>query len=124
MKISIFKTVILALTLVLTWSLVYAIEPIEKDKIDYLINSVEKSSDILFIRNGSAHNGKEAASHLRAKLQKAGNSIKTADDFIILCASKSYISGRPYLIKISNGKTIIADVYFRNLLKGYKRDLK
>ena len=42
---------------------------IEKKKIEFLISSVENLKEAIFIRNGSEHNGKEAAQHLRMKLQ-------------------------------------------------------
>ena len=63
---------------------------IEKKKIEFLISSVENLKRAKFIRNGSEYDGKEAAEHLRMKLQNA-LVVETADDFIRLCASKSSI---------------------------------
>jgi hypothetical protein len=54
------------------------------------------------------------------KLQNAGGMVQTADDFIRRCASKSYVSGKPYLIRSSDGKTIKSEQYFRAKLKEYK----
>lgn len=42
------------------------------------------------------------------------------DDFIKICASKSYISGKPYLIKFSDGKTMTTGKFLRETLKGYQ----
>ncbi len=56
----------------------YGQDQIEKEKIQHLINSVEKMEGASFIRNGSEHSGTEAANHLRMKLEKAGDRIKTA----------------------------------------------
>jgi len=92
---------------------------IEKKKIEFLISSVENLKDAKFIRNGSEYNGQEAAKHLRIKLRRAGDHVQTADDFIRLCASKSYISGKPYMIRLSDGKTIKSEKYFREKLKEY-----
>ena len=50
----------------------YGQDQIEKEKIDYLIDSVEKMEGAVFIRNGSEHNGIEAAHHLRMKLERRG----------------------------------------------------
>ena len=97
---------------------------IEKKKIEFLISSVENLKGAIFIRNGSEHDGKAAAEHLRMKLKNAGSYVKTADDFIRLCASKSYITGRPYMIKLSNGKTIKSEEYFREKLKEYYLTVK
>ena len=91
---------------------------IEKKKIEFLISSVENLKGAKFIRNGSEYDGKEAAEHLRMKLQNA-LVVETADDFIRLCASKSSISGKPYMIRTSDGKTIKSEEYFREKLKEY-----
>ena len=61
---------------------------------------------------------------LRMKLQKAGSKVQTADDFISLCASKSFISGKPYMIKSSDGKTVKSEEYFREKLKEYNSTVK
>jgi len=106
--------------LLLFFGMVSAQDNIEKKKIEFLISSVENLRGAKFIRNGSEYDGKEAAKHLRMKLQRAGAHIQTADDFIRLCASKSYNSGKPYLIRLSNGKTIKAEEYFCEKLKEYK----
>jgi len=97
---------------------------IEKKKIEFLISSVENLKGAIFIRNGSEHDGKAAAEHLRMKLKTAGGYVKTADDFIRLCASKSYITGKPYMIRLSNGKTIKSEEYFREKLKEYYLTVK
>jgi hypothetical protein len=96
----------------------------EKKKIEFLISSVENLKGAKFIRNGSEHNGKEAADHLRMKLQTAGGKVQTADDFIRLCASKSFITGKPYMIRLSDGKTIKSEEYFRERLKEYYSTVK
>jgi hypothetical protein len=97
---------------------VSAQDNIEKKKIEFLISAVENLKGAKFIRNGTEHNGKEAAEHLRMKLQNA-LVVETADDFIRLCASKSIITSKPYMIRLSNGKTIKSEEYFREKLKEY-----
>jgi hypothetical protein len=103
---------------------VSAQDNIEKKKIEFLISSVENLKGAKFIRNGSEHDGKEAAEHLRSKLQKAGGKVQTADDFIRLCASKSFITGKPYMIRSADGKTIKSEEYFREKLKNYCSNVK
>src|SRR5450830_1047824 len=109
--------------LALFTGVVSAQENIEKKKIEFLISSVENLKGAKFIRNGTEHNGKEAAEHLRMKLQNA-LVVQTADDFIRLCASKSSITGKPYMIRLSNGKTIKSEEYFRGKLKEYNSTVK
>ena len=95
-------------------------EPGEKARIEFLLSSVEKAKELKFIRNGSEHDGKKAAAHLRMKLQKAGQNVKTAEDFIRLCASGSSLSGQPYLIRYANGRTVRSADYFAEKLKEYR----
>ncbi|MCX5846180.1 MAG: DUF5329 family protein [Deltaproteobacteria bacterium] len=102
---------------------VSAQDNIEKKKIEFLISSVENLKGAKFIRNGSEHDGKEAAEHLRMKLQNVVV-VQTADDFIRLCASKSSITGKPYMIRSSDGKTITSEEYFRKKLKEYYSTVK
>ena len=102
---------------------VSAQDNIEKKKIEFLISSVENLKGAKFIRNGTEHNGKEAAEHLRMKLQNT-LVVQTADDFIRLCASKSIITGKPYMIRLSDGKTIKSEKYFREKLKEYYSTVK
>jgi Ran GTPase-activating protein (RanGAP) involved in mRNA processing and transport len=105
--------------LVLFSGTVRAQDNIEKKKIEFLISSVENLKEAKFIRNGLEYNGLEAAAHLRMKLQNV-LVVETADDFIRLCASKSSVSGKPYLIRLSNGKTIKSEEYLRAKLKEYR----
>jgi hypothetical protein len=98
---------------------------IEKKKIEFLLSSIENLKGAKFIRNGSEYDdGKAVAAHLRMKLQYAGSRVQTADDFIRLCASRSYITGKPYMIRLSNGKTIKSEEYFREKLKEYYLTVK
>jgi hypothetical protein len=72
-------------------------------EINYLIDYVEKSQ-ARFFRNGSEYSAKEGAEHLRKKLANAGGRVKTAADFIKGIATKSYFSGKPYMVKTADGK--------------------
>jgi hypothetical protein len=90
---------------------------IEKKKIEFLLSSIENLKGAKFIRNGAEYNGKQAVEHIRMKLLQAGGKVQTADDFIRLCASKSFITGKPYMIRFSDGKTIKSEEYLREKLK-------
>ena len=103
---------------------VSAQENSEKKKIDFLIYSVENLKGAKFIRNNTEYGSTDAAKHLRMKLEKAGNHVRTADDFIRLCASQSYVTGSPYMIKYSDGKTITSEKYLREKLKEYNSNVK
>ncbi len=91
-------------TLLLTASVVLALDPKTKAEIDELIVFVQKS-DVRFIRSGTEYSAAEGAAHLRKKLAAAGDRVKTTDDFINGIASKSYLNGKLYLVKFADGHT-------------------
>ena len=91
----------------------------EKAKIEYLIASVETLEGAKFIRNGHEYDARAASDHLRLKLKMAGKKVKTAEDFIKFCASKSSITGEPYLMRFADGTTVKSEVYFMNKLKTF-----
>jgi hypothetical protein len=98
---------------------IFAQESNEEAKIQYLISSIETLKGANFIRNGKMYDAGRAADHLRLKLKAAGNRVKTAEDFIRLCASKSSLSGEPYRIRFSDGTTVETEVFFHNRLKAF-----
>jgi hypothetical protein len=99
-------------------SLAHAGDPdsVERQKIDYLIATVETLQGAQFVRNGNSYDAKAAADHLRLKLRLAGSRIKTAEDFIRFCASGSSISGTPYQIRFADGRIITSEAYLRQKL--------
>lgn len=86
--------------------------PAEVRKIEALIAAVESRPDAVFIRNGSEHDAKAAADHLRLKWRSAGNRIQTARDFIRYCATQSSMSGRKYRIRFKDGHEVESAVFF------------
>ncbi len=88
----------------------------EAQKIDRLIAYVAHLQGTVFIRNGSEYGPDKAAEHLQLKREKAGDRVKTADDFIKLCASHSYVSGEAYLIRYPDGRTRTAEDVLREEL--------
>jgi hypothetical protein len=89
----------------------------EDARITALIQAVESLQGAKFIRNGTEYDGKTAAEHLRLKLSKAGERVKTAEDFITGCASKSSLSGQKYRIRLADGTESDSEIFFRSKLK-------
>ena len=81
------------------------IDPGERQRIDDTLTRIE-ASPLRFIRNGSEFDGRKAASHLRDKLKNAGDRIRTFDDFVDKIATRSSMSGQPYLVNLQDGSTI------------------
>ena len=89
--------------------------------IAYLLKYVEQS-ECTFIRNGKEHSPSEAVAHIKKKYEYYKKKIKTAEDFIRLTASKSMISGKPYLIKTKEGETVPSKEWFLNALSQYRKE--
>jgi hypothetical protein len=122
-RVQLFLIATLFVVLVVFSGAISAQDTTEKKKIEFLLSSVENLKGAKFIRNGTEHNGKEAAEHLRMKLQNT-LVVETANDFIKLCASKSSITGEPYMIRLPDGKTMKSAEYFREKLKEYQSTVK
>ena len=89
------------------------------ESINYLLDYVGKS-DATFIRNGQTHTPQEAVNHIKAKYEHFKSEIKTPEDFIRLAASKSLLTGKPYLVRTPNGKEMRLDVWLTDALKEYR----
>jgi hypothetical protein len=108
-------------------SLVFLVLPIGQlfpaesldDSINYLLDYVAKSN-ATFIRNGQTHTPQEAASHIKAKYEHFKNEIKTPQDFIRLSASKSLLTGQPYLVRTKDGKEIQLSVWLTDALQKHR----
>ena len=107
--------------LLLTAMIAFGFDAQTKAEIDELISFVQ-TSGVRFIRNGTEYSGAEGAQHLRDKLAKAGDRVKTTDDFIAGIASRSYISGKPYLVKFADGHTQPTGDWLRAHLAGVRKN--
>ena len=87
--------------------------------INYLVDYIGKS-DATFVRNGQKHTPQEAANHIKAKYEHFKSEIKTPEDFIRLAASKSLLTGKPYLVRAPNGKETHLDVWLTDALREYR----
>ena len=74
----------------------------EQERIDWLLAEI-RGSDAVFMRNGKAYDGKQAASHLKSKLWWAGKRVQTVREFIVGVASRSEETGKPYEIRMKDG---------------------
>ncbi len=93
----------------------------EPQKIEALIQAVANLQGAAFIRNGKEYTPKDAADHLRLKWRNAGGRVKTAPDFIRACASASSMSGKPYEIRLKDGRTVLARDWLWTELKRLER---
>lgn len=90
------------------------------ETIRYLLDFVSRS-DCTFIRNGVPHTGREAADHFRSKYEHFESEIKTPEDFIQMSATKSMITGKPYLVKTTDGTVISCAEWLGKVLADYRK---
>ena len=83
-------------------------------EIDHLLAFIA-SSPCTFIRNGAAYDGAQAAGHIKDKYDYYRDDIHSAEDFIALAASKSAMSGKPYLVECDGATEPAADWITREL---------
>jgi hypothetical protein len=67
------------------------------EEIEHLLGFIE-ASPCAFIRNDQEYTGEQAVAHIKDKYDYYRSDIHSAEDFITLAASKSQMSGRPYLV--------------------------
>ena len=87
--------------------------------IDYLLQYVANSKAV-FIRNGTEYTPAQALDHIKAKYAHFKNDIKTPEDFIRLSASKSLLSGKPYLVRTPDGKEMRLDAWLTKALEEHR----
>jgi hypothetical protein len=81
--------------------------PAARAEVDALLSRLEVSG-CEFNRNGSWHGAAEAKSHLLRKLAylEDHGAVKSTEQFIELAASRSSMSGEPYLVRCAGGNAV------------------
>ncbi len=113
------KTIIVLLITLFAWPTI-ADDAQMQAEIDHLINYI-RNSTCKFIRNGKAHSSDEAIDHILRKYEHFKDKIKTSEDFIDYCASKSLLSDQPYQIKCPGQTVIESRLWFLEELKRFRR---
>jgi hypothetical protein len=85
----------------------------ERERIERLCDAVAASKGLSFVRNGKEHSADDAAKFLREKYKAMGEDVKTAEDFINKIATKSSMSGQPYLVRFSDGREMSSADFLR-----------
>ncbi len=90
--------------------------------IQFLLKHVADSG-LIFIRNSERHNAIDAAGHMSRKYEYFRDRIKTPEDFILRSATKSLLSGKPYLVVLENGEQVRTSDWLLRALTVYRRSL-
>jgi hypothetical protein len=88
-------------------------------EIDHLLASVE-TSDCIFIRNGKPHDSVAAARHLQMKRERGRRYYDSTESFIARIASKSSLTGKPYLIDCPDEAPVEAESWFSRELAEFR----
>ena len=83
--------------LLLSLSALADVPPEQQAEVEHLIATLA-NSECVMIRNGKAHDGEEAADHVRRKYEHFRDEIDSTEDFIAYSATRSLISGRAYQV--------------------------
>jgi len=83
-----------------------SLPPAEREKIERLIARVAERKDTTFIRNGRTYDAATAAVFLRKKWQANETAVQSVRDFIDKIGSFSSTSGKPYLIRLPDGREV------------------
>lgn len=92
--------------------------PVVRAEIASLLGRLE-TSDCRFNRNGSWYSGQKAKAHMLAKLHylEARTTLTSTEQFIDLAATKSSISGKPYLVQCGDTPAQTSEVWLTTQLK-------
>jgi hypothetical protein len=95
----------------------------EQTKIEWLLAEIGNSK-ATFIRNGKEYDGAKAVAHLKTKLLFAGRRVQTVRQFIVGVASHSEETGKPYEIRLPDGKQGPMQVWLMERLLVYEKGQK
>ena len=76
-------------------------------------------SHLIFIRNGVRYSSEEAVKHILKKYHYFKSQIESPEDFIRLCASKSLVSGNPYIVATLQGN-VTMKIWLGQILMEYR----
>lgn len=87
-----------------------------------LLLALVGSSGCRFFRNGTWYDAARAQEHLRFKYEylAAHDRVASADDFIERAATRSSLSGQPYLLLCGSGKPVASEEWLRAALARYR----
>lgn len=94
-----------------------SLAPGERERIERLLKAMERQTDVNFERNGRLASARDAVRFLRAKWERHGSDVDSAEGFIDRIASRSSTSGRPYRVCPKASACVEAGPWLRSLLQ-------
>jgi Family of unknown function (DUF5329) len=96
-------------------------EPVEAT-IGHLLDYVNRST-LVFIRNSGEYTAQQASEHMQKKYEHFRDEIETPEQFIELCATRSLLSGKPYLVINKHGETLKTSEWLTAELNAYRNNI-
>jgi len=111
---------LLAVMTVILTGIVHAdVPPEQQPEVAHLLSFV-RSSPCTINRNGTTHQGEEAAAHIRKKYDYYRDKITTTEQFIEYSASKSTMSGKYYTVHCDGQEPIRTQDWLLQELEEYR----
>lgn len=92
-------------------------------EVEYLIKFV-RNADCRMERNGEFYSGVEVTAHILNKYDYYREEINSTEEFIELSASKSVISGKPYVAHCNKGEPVNVRIWLLKELQRYRESVK
>lgn len=89
-------------------------------EIAYLLDVIAQSN-CRFIRNGVAYGAEEARAHIQKKYDHVRSRIRTTEDFIRHVATRSSLTGEPYVVECGGRSRACAD-WLREALGRFRQE--
>ena len=96
--------------------------PSPEQEIEALIVRVEHARGVVFIRNGREYSAGKAGTHLRRKLKAARGRIRTPEQFIEHIGTRSSVTGKPYRVRLPDGRMLDSAAWLRQLLRDVRAE--
>ena len=93
------------------------------NEIQHLLEYVE-NEHCTYIRNGDAHDSKDARKHIQRKYDYFEDDIESTEDFIRLSATESTMFGNKYYIQCKNKPKVLSSKWLLDELARYRKSHK
>ncbi len=90
------------------------------DEIQHLLDYIS-GSGCIFVRNGVESDAAAARKHIESKYAYAKGHVGSAEDFIRLLASRSSMTGEPYVVRCGSSQFLSGD-WLTDELRRYRPD--
>ncbi len=97
------------------------VPPQQKIEIEHLLNFI-KTTHCKVTRNGSTYEGSEAVNHIKIKYEYFEEEIETTEQFILMAATKSTMSGKFYTVQCGENKPQKTKQWLLKELVRYRED--